>query len=496
MTEPTPIVIPRENVNDESATLVAWSVPEGERVAAGQPVAQVETSKAVVDLPAPVGGVLRRQARAGEDVPIGAVLGWIVAVGAESPPIPPPRPEASPAARSNPDRGRTGATNGSAALPLAPSVRRIVAEEKIDPARVQGTGRGGRLTKADILAHFAPASTVGHPGPRATRFSQKARALIRQLGLNEHAFEGRGLVRSRDVLPASPAVQAAAEPTSSAPPARPSPVAASGVKTRSERLPRAKRTEARYLRSGFEMTLPSVVAVTCPTRGFREAAGRRSSIAGNATAIIVFEAARLLRKYPAFNAYHDAGAVHYYEDVNVGFAVDAGRGLKVPVLREADAKSITEIASEMRDLVVTYLDDALAVESLAGGTFTVTDLSGEGVTAFHPLINQGQSAILGICAEVFPPGTRSGTFNLVLAFDHQLAEGRTAARFLCELRDRLASHESAIVRGGEEVVEEPRCSRCLAGFHELAANGHCLVQTVRADGSIRLLCKLCFQGWT
>ena len=496
MTEPTPIVIPRENVNDESATLVAWSVPEGEHVAAGQPVAQVETSKAVVDLPAPVGGVLRRQARAGEDVPIGAVLGWIVAVGAESPPIPPPRPEASPAARSNADRDRTGATNSSAPFPLAPAVRRIVAEEKIDPARVQGTGRGGRLTKADILAHFAPASTVGHPGPRATRFSQKARALIRQLGLNEHAFEGRGLVRSRDVLPASPAVQAAAEPTSPAPPARPRPVAATGVKTRSEQLPRAKRTEARYLRSGFEMTLPSVVTVTCPTRGFHEAAGRRSSIAGNATAIIVFEAARLLRKYPAFNAYHDAGAVHYYEDVNVGFAVDAGRGLKVPVLREADAKSITEIASEMRDLVVTYLDDALAVESLAGGTFTVTDLSGEGVTAFHPLINQGQSAILGICAEVFPPGTRSGTFNLVLAFDHQLAEGRTAARFLCELRDRLASHESAIVRGGEAVVEEPRCSRCLAGFHELAANGHCLVQTVRADGSIRLLCKLCFQGWT
>ena len=101
-----------------------------------------------------------------------------------------------------------------------------------------------------------------------------------------------------------------------------------------------------------------------------------------------------------------------------------------------------------------------------------------------------------MCLVVVARFIRSGTFNLVLAFDHQLAEGRTAARFLCELRDRLASHESAIVRGGEEVVEEPRCSRCLAGFHELAANGHCLVQTVRADGSIRLHCKLCFQGWT
>ena len=153
MTEPTPIVIPRENVNDESATLVAWSVPEGERVAAGQPVAQVETSKAVVDLPAPVGGVLRRQARAGEDVPIGAVLGWIVAVGAESPPIPPPRPEASPAARSNADRDRTGATNGSAHFP-AGAVR--AADRRRGEDR-PGAGPGDRPRRSsDQGRHLGP----------------------------------------------------------------------------------------------------------------------------------------------------------------------------------------------------------------------------------------------------------------------------------------------------------------------------------------------------
>ena len=141
------------------------------------------------------------------------------------------------------------------------------------------------------------------------------------------------------------------------------------------------------------------------------------------TAIIVFEAARLLRKYPNFNAFYAAGDAHYYEDVNIGFAVDAGRGLKVPVIHHADRKGIIEITTEMRERVVAYLEDELPVKALTLCTFTVTDLSGEGVATFHPLINQGQSAILGICAEVFAPGSREGTFNLVLSFDHQLSEG-------------------------------------------------------------------------
>ena len=125
--------------------------------------------------------------------------------------------------------------------------------------------------------------------------------------------------------------------------------------TRSEPLTRAKRAEGKYLRRA-ETTLASVVTVACPTRGFRDA-GAQAAFGVDATALVVFEAARLLRKYPAFNAYHDDGMAHYYDEVNVGFAVDAGRGLKVPVIREADRKGVAAIAAEMRDLVVAYLGD-------------------------------------------------------------------------------------------------------------------------------------------
>jgi pyruvate/2-oxoglutarate dehydrogenase complex dihydrolipoamide acyltransferase (E2) component len=374
-----------------------------------------------------------------------------------------------------------------------------VAEEKIDPGQVRGTGRGGRITKADLLAHLADP-------PRPPRFSPQARDLIGRLGLDERLFLGRGLVRSADVRevaqpPTSPApaapVRSAATTAPAAPP-REGPVAASGVATRAEALPRAKKVEGKYLRAGAAGTLASVVTVACPTRGLRESLARREAVGGNATALIVAEAARLLRKYPAFNAYHDDGTAHYYESVNVGFAIDAGRGLKVPVIRDADRKGIAAVAVEMRELVVAYLDDALKVDSLAGGTFTVTDLSGEGVSTFHPLINRGQSAILGVGAEVFAPGSDSGTFHLMLAFDHQLSEGRAAARFLNELRERLAHYESISGAGdrGAGAAEEPRCSRCQSGYRELAADGHALVQTVQGDGSTRLLCKLCFEGWS
>jgi len=478
MAETVAILIPRENVNDESATVVSWLVADGTHVERGQRVVQIETSKAVMELEAPAAGILRQTAAAGQDVPIGAPIGRVEGDGWRVEGKDPP-----PATLHPP-------------LELPPSVRGMVAEQSIDLSEVRGTGRGGRITKADVLSHMdnnTGATTrsltrLGSP----TRLSARAKELARQLGLDEGSFQGRGLVRCRDIQ--SPAEEKLPEPVPAPGPRNASdstrPVAAAGVPARIEPLSRAKRTEANYLRSGLDSTLPSVVTIPCPTRGFRAAAK------GNATAIILFEAARLLRKYPEFNAFHSDGSGHYYQECNIGFAVDPGRSLRVPVVKSADRKGLAEIADEMRDLAVACLDKTLRVESLAGGTFTLTDLSGEGVTVFHPLINRGQSAILGVCAEVFTPGSAWGSFNLVLAFDHQLGEGRTAANFLGELRERIGHHESSLIRGKDTTsVEEPRCSRCLRSHSELAALSSLLLRAVKGDGSVRLVCSLCVNGW-
>ncbi len=468
MSARTPVHVPRENVNDETATLVAWYVPNGSVVSVGQDIAQVETSKAVLEIPAPADGILRYGFEPGSEVPVG---GEIAHIGG------PEEAETSTSAGTEPPGPAPMASmEDPASSPLPSAAHGLVA------APVQ-TGPSGNGHQPSSLA--------------PPRFSRKARAWLDEQGLDPELFEGRGLVRLADLMPSE--LPASPGPEPSAPRAEPI-VAASGVCTRSEPLSRAKRTEGRYLRSGLENTLPSVVSVACPTRGLRAAACRVPEIGDQASALILFEAARLLKKYPVFNAFHADDQVHYYESVHIGFAVDAGSGLKVPVVRDADRKSPARIAEEMRERVVEYLGGTLPVEALAGGTFTVTDLSSEGVISFHPLINRGQSAILGVGGEVFPAGSsHEGFFHLILAFDHQLAEGRLAARFLNELAARLQAHE-AVLRGkaGTSVSsassEEPYCQRCQLSIEELDSYGRYLVSTLRPDGSSRLICSYCLRG--
>ena len=487
MNEPSgEIVIPRENVNDDTATLIAWIVEDGVQVEAGQAVAQIETSKATMDLIAPCSGILRRTSRVGQEIAIGASIGT---VGQQA--------GTAPTANSGHDASQAKATaqidTREGAL-LSPAVRRMVTEHGVSPDGLRGTGRNGTLTKADILAHL---DASGDRLAFSTRISPRARTLIAELGLDERDFQGRGMVRSRDIHQARaskvphPIESSLSQMLTQASAVPAVPTAAAGIPVRAEKLSRAKRTEGAYLRSGFHNTLASVVTVPCRTRGFRAAAGAET------TPILIHELARLLKKYPDLNAYYHDGLVHYYEKVNIGFAIDAGKGLKVAVIRDADLKGIGVISDEMRGLVVDYLNETLSVNSLAGGTFTVTDLSGEGVTQFHPLINQGQAAILGIGSEVFdhsPSG--EGFFNLILAFDHQLSEGRSAAKFLNELRQRLGHHEASLLAGsGNMKVASAalRCSRCQRGYGESKTY---LLQVYASDGTTRPICSMCLEGWT
>jgi pyruvate/2-oxoglutarate dehydrogenase complex dihydrolipoamide acyltransferase (E2) component len=227
----------------------------------------------------------------------------------------------------------------------------------------------------------------------------------------------------------------------------------------------------------------------------RRAASREPSLRGNATAQIVFEVARLLRQFPVFNAYQQEQQVCYYARVNVGCAVDAGRGLKVLVVADADTKSADAVADEMHELVGQYLEDRLPLKALSGATFTITDLSGEGVHDFQPLINQGQSAILGVAAEQISPASEWGTFHLVLTFDHRLSEGKTAAQFLNALRTRLTAHEAALTavssKGGA-IDEELCCGRCMRTAGQLTRlNAYLVRSAVPAD----YLCSLCLRGF-
>ena len=458
--------IPHEQVNDQSVLLVEWLIPDGGQVKPGQAIAVIETSKATTQIEAPETGFLRQRISKGAEAPVGAVLCYIAANATE----PLPEEAVSTAKVESPP---------AASVPVAVSAHPVSDRGDTQPV--------------------SPELSMPHS---STRFSRRALAALQERGLTAEQFQNRGLVREKDVLAFNGEFREVDASIPTPPPANRSPITEStpetlpvGVPFRTEDLPRRKRIEAKYLASGFDNTLTSVVSVICPTSGLKAAAAAHPELGGGASALIVYETARLLRKFPVFNAFHYNGRVNYYEHVNIGFAVDADRGLKVPVISRADAKSVNELVHEIENFVLSYLNDSLSVESLASGTFTITDLSGEDVFLFHPLINQWQAAILGIGAEYFPPGGEEGFFNLVLAFDHQLAEGRLAAKFLRELRDRIHSYEQALRSRESSARPEAACSRCLRTVSELTALDAPLLQSVRADGEKALICNICLEGW-
>jgi 2-oxoglutarate dehydrogenase E2 component (dihydrolipoamide succinyltransferase) len=478
MPEPTPVFIPKEDVNDETVTLVAWRVMPGSHVEAGQVLADVESSKAVFEIFAPVAGVVQYTLMPGQEVEVGGALCTIYSNAT----MPLLVEEASVPLETN--------------QPVVGEAYRVGVDQHL----------GAETVSISVAADSGPISTF--PAPVLPRFSQKAEALLQQHGINPQVFTGQGLVRVQQVLAVlrDKGVQADNAPSASQERheedhIRPEPIPALRVPVRTVKLSRSKQTEVRYLTSSYYNTLNSVVTVAVPTRGLRAAAEQYAHFSGSPTAIILFEAARLLHKYPAFNAFYARGAMHVYEEVNIGFALDAGHGLKVPVLRQADTKSLQELVNEMRELLLSYLDDKLRVDSLTGGTFTITDLSAEGAFTFHPLINHGQSAILGVGGEFFLPGSRDGIFNLILSFDHQLAEGRQAIQFLQDLARRLQAYTTVFENNLGCDVKELNCARCLTPLSRMqrldsAHRGdQFLVQTVQPDGRLEYRCNTCLQGW-
>ena len=315
------------------------------------------------------------------------------------------------------------------------------------------------------------------------RFSQAARALLEENGLDASQFAGRGLVQVRDV-------QALVNPQlpKSKPPAQQK-GSPSTIPFRTEPLSRAKRTEIKYLQRGQSGVLASSVSALVPTSGLRSAA---THLPGGLTTLIVFETARLLRKYPILNAGFADGSALIYEPVNIGVAMDAGRGLKVPIIHAADTLTAPEVGRRLEELLIAYADDKLPAAALSGGTFTVSDLSGEGAFGLAPLINDGQSAILGVGGEIALAGGR--VFQLILAFDHRLAEGRPAAQFLNDLQIRLLAHEAAL-KPPPPADAEPTCARCRRTHADLESLGAFMLHASGPDRKPVLLCSICLAGW-
>jgi pyruvate/2-oxoglutarate dehydrogenase complex dihydrolipoamide acyltransferase (E2) component len=260
-------------------------------------------------------------------------------------------------------------------------------------------------------------------GDSADRFTRKARKLMKEHGLAEADFPGEGRVEAEAV-----------ERAAAARGARPAAAPRAPAGARPLELSPAKITEIQTLRRVHEQAVQSTVAVALSVDKLDARLAREGAAHGPVSLLelAVHEVARLLPEWPELNGCYSDGRAWTYEHVAVGFAVNLGRSLRVPVVKDAGELTLRDVARAVRDLTMRYLRDELAIDDVIGGTFTITDLSAEGVVHFVPMLNEWQSAILGVCA-----ARRDGSRDLVLTFDHRLSDGMRAGRFLVALRDRL-----------------------------------------------------------
>jgi len=428
----TDVILPALGMSQETGKIVQWLKAEGEQVAKGEPLAEIETDKATVEIEAPADGVLAHvSATAGVDVPVGQVIASILAPEEASPgdvaATPPPsvEPAHQPAV---------------AASPLA---SRIAAEHNLDLNRVKSSGR--RIQKADVLTYLqnqdesASTQTTSRPERSLPIASPKARRLASEQGKDLAAIKGSGpggAVLAADVLAAI--VQAPPHTPVERVPAAEKPAAmADGsnelVPSNTWRI-MAERTTQGWTSIPHFYLVREVNASRLIS--WREHILKRVAEKVTYSDLLVKIVATALRMHPRLNASWSEGKIILKQEVHVGLAVAVEEGLVVPVIHEADKLSLGEIARQRMELVAKAQAGKLRPQDINGGTFTISNLGMYNVDAFNAIINQPQAAILAagrIAEHVVPVNGQPAVqpmMVLTLSCDHRAVDGARGAQFL------------------------------------------------------------------
>ena len=429
----TDVIMPSLGFDMTEGLLARWLMKEGDPVAKGQAIAEIETEKATVEIEAAVSGILARIiVQAGETVPVGTLIGVIAEAGeavtavsaVPSPPAPsPPASEAAPPASAPappasepappaseaappasepappapapsppapaPEAGEGGAAPPGARVRVSPVARKMAEEAGLDLSRIKGTGPGGRVVERDVQAAIAAGSAPAPPG-----------------------------------VPAGPA------PGATVPLNR-------MRKTIARRMTESKATAPHFYVT-VEIDMDDALKMREQLNGLVPEADRIS-----VNDLVVAAAARTLARFPALNASYREGNLEMHPQVNIGIAVALEDGLIPPVLRDADKKSLKRIAAESRALAERARTNKLRSDDLGGGTFTVSNLGMFDVDEFIAIINPPEAAILAVGAVTRRPVAVavevriSSLMKTTLSVDHRVADGAQAGRFMQEFKKLL-----------------------------------------------------------
>lgn len=301
-----------------------------------------------------------------------------------------------------------------------------------------------------------------------TAFSASALKLIDKEGMDKRLFSGKDFVTLEDVK-----------------------AAMSGCTF--QEISKSKKIEISCLSDVQSSCLGCMVSIFVNTENIINFAQQHADVLKTSLLpFIIFETARLLHKYPEFNAFYADGRIAFYRAINIGVAIDLDQGLKVIKLADMDKKDIKSIEQAILLAADKYLDNKLVLNDISDITFTITDLSAQGISFFVPLINTKQSAVLGISAI----DEKLQRCVLTLTFDHRVTEGKKAGEFLYELKERLESYEAPRLQGKSNEEDQKICSRCLMTLGEINNyNGLGLFKIVDCSGKERYLCETCIAGW-
>ena len=379
-------------------TLVAWHSQPGETVKREAPLVDVETDKVMFEVPAPEDGVLKEiRVQPGETVTAGQVLG-ILEEGARA-----------GAATGGEEAGGQGEETGAGKI-ISPSARRLIAEHGLDPARIEGSGRGGRILKEDVLRHLADA-------PRAPAAASEA-----------------------EVSPAIPETPPSPPPAPAGAEREERRVPMTRLRARiAERLVEAQHTAA-ILTTFNEVDMQAVMDLR---RRYRDTFEKTHGVRLGYMSFFVKASVEALRRFPVVNASVDGEEIVYHGYYDIGVAIGAPRGLVVPILRDADRLSMAEIEQQIGDFAARAQDGRLSLEELSGGTFTITNGGVFGSLLSTPILNPPQSAILGMHRIQQRPVVVDGEIvvrpmmYLALSYDHRIIDGREAVQFLVTIKDML-----------------------------------------------------------
>jgi 2-oxoglutarate dehydrogenase E2 component (dihydrolipoamide succinyltransferase) len=417
----TAIKVPPLGESIVEATVSRWLKKEGEAVAAGEALVELETDKINVEVPALASGVLTKQlAKEGEVVAVDQVLGELEeGATAAAVPAPSATPAAVAAPAAAPTPAATPAPAAAGAAKVSPAAQRVAAEQNVDLAKVTGTGRGGVVSKPDVIE------------------------------------QGGGAAKT--VAPAGASAPAAA-PKPAAPVPAPRPAPAPGEReTREKMTTRRKRIAENLLlsqQSTAHLTTFNEIdmsAVSALRERMKEKVEKEHGVKLSFMPFFVKAATMALQAYPVVNASIDGDAIVYHHYVNMGIAVAAEGGLVVPNVKDADRKGMLDVSREIAALAKKARDAKLAMEDLTGGTFTITNGGVFGSLVSTPIINFPQSGILGLHKTQDRPIAVNGQvvirpmMYVALSYDHRIIDGQQAVLFLVRVKELMEDPGTMLV---------------------------------------------------